>query len=230
MSHQVALPPEIVSRVIRRRGRLHIHEAFEAARTALLVIDMQGMFLAPEQVGHVPMAEAVVPAINRAAAALRRAGGTVVWVITTFTAQTAREWSVFFDNFYTPERRARALEALSPGGSGHALWPEMDRWPGDWLVEKTRFSAMLPGASDLEARLADAGIDHLWIAGTLTSVCCESTARDAMMRNFKVTMLADANATHSDAEHNASLAALFQVFADVMTVDEALHRLRPAAA
>jgi ureidoacrylate peracid hydrolase len=48
------------------------------------------------------------------------------------------------------------------------------------------------------------------------------------MRNFQVVMLADGNATYSDAEHNASLGALFQVICDVMTTDEVIARLIPA--
>jgi ureidoacrylate peracid hydrolase len=63
------------------------------------------------------------------------------------------------------------------------------------------------------------------ITGTLTNVCCESSARDAMMRNFKTVMVHDANAALTDADHNNSLGALCQVFADVMSTDDAIARL-----
>jgi ureidoacrylate peracid hydrolase len=46
-----------------------------------------------------------------------------------------------------------------------------------------------------------------------------------MMLNFKVTMVADALAAHTDAEHNASLATFYSVFGDVQTVDEAIAAL-----
>ena len=95
-------------------------------------------------------------------------------------------------------------------------------------MRKDRFSAFIQGASELEQRLRRAAIDTLVVVGTLTNVCCDSTARDAMMRNFKVVMVGDANAAHSDADHNASLAAFLQVFGDVMTSDEVIARLRPA--
>jgi ureidoacrylate peracid hydrolase len=46
-----------------------------------------------------------------------------------------------------------------------------------------------------------------------------------MMMNFKVTMVADALATYTDAEHNASLATFYSIFGDVQTVDEAIAAL-----
>jgi ureidoacrylate peracid hydrolase len=113
---------------------------------------------------------------------------------------------------------------------GHELWPGLEPAEGDWHVRKDRFSAFIQGASDLEARLREAGIDMVVIVGTLTNVCSESTARDAMMRNFRVIMVSDANATHSDIDHNAALGSIFQVFGDVMTVDEVVERLKPVAA
>ena len=43
-------------------------------------------------------------------------------------------------------------------------------------------------------------------------MCCESAARDAMMLNFKVVMVADGLATHTDEEHNATLSAFYGQF------------------
>lgn len=226
--HEVRIPDEVVERVRDRRGRLHIHESFPAVRTALLVIDMQNNFVAPGMPSEVAAARGIVPNINRLARAVRAAGATVVWVRNIFTPENREDWSVFFDGFYTPETREKVLASLAKDGPGQALWPALEIAEEDWQVTKNRFSAFIQGASDLEARLRAAGLDTLLIAGTLTNVCCESTARDAMMRNFKVAMISDANACHSDADHNASLSAVFQVFGDVMTCDEATARLTAA--
>jgi len=59
----------------------------------------------------------------------------------------------------------------------------------------------------------------------MTNVCCEASARDAMMAGFKTVMVADANAARSDAEHVAALATLAQFFADVRSSDEVLEML-----
>ena len=63
------------------------------------------------------------------------------------------------------------------------------------------------------------GIDTLLITGTVTSVCCESTARDAMMLNFKTIMVTDGNAAMTDDDHAASLVAFYLTFGDIMSTD-----------
>jgi ureidoacrylate peracid hydrolase len=100
----------------------------------------------------------------------------------------------------------------------------------DLIVDKTRFGAFVPGSSDLHDILQARGIDTLIITGTATNVCCESTARDAMQMNYKVIFVADANATLSDAEHNATLNNMVTLFADVMTTEELVGFLDKAAA
>ena len=70
------------------------------------------------------------------------------------------------------------------------------------------------------------GIDTILIAGTKTNVCCELTARDAMMLDFKVVMVEDCCAALSDEEHRGALENIIQQFGDVMTADEVLARLR----
>ena len=76
--------------------------------------------------------------------------------------------------------------------------------------------------SDLPARLRERSIDTVLIAGTMTNVCCEASARDAMMDGFKTILVSDANAARSDAEHVASLSTVAQFFGDVRTTDEML--------
>jgi ureidoacrylate peracid hydrolase len=108
------------------------------------------------------------------------------------------------------------IEAFSPGAEGHALWAGLDVLPGDLQVQKRRFGAFAPGASDLHEILQERGIDTLIVTGTASQVCCESTARDAMMLNYKVFFIADGNATFTDDEHNATLSAMAHTFCDVV--------------
>ena len=91
--------------------------------------------------------------------------------------------------------------------------------PDDLKVQKTRYSAFIQGSSNLEAMLRARGIDTVIITGTVTNVCCESTARDAMMRNFRTIMVTDANAATSDELHNASLSAFYLKFGDIMPTE-----------
>lgn len=227
--HPLSIPPEIVARVEARCGRAHPFEELDPARTAFVVIDMQVGFMDPA-ISHAccPMAERIVPAVNRLAAAVREAGGGVFWVQNTHDASCETEWTVM-QRMVTPAARARRNAAMMEGTPGHALWPGLDVRPGDETVLKRRFSAFIQGSSDLAARLRARGFDTVLIGGTVTNVCCESSARDAMMLDFRTVMVADCNAANSDAEHNASLAAFWNIFGDVMTVDHVIERLRLAA-
>ncbi|MBM3484574.1 MAG: cysteine hydrolase, partial [Alphaproteobacteria bacterium] len=85
--------------------------------------------------------------------------------------------------------------------------------------------AFFPGACPLPERLRERGIDTVIIVGTLTNVCCEASARDAMMADYKTIMVADANAARSDSEHVGALDSVVQFFADVRTTGEVLGLL-----
>jgi nicotinamidase-related amidase len=59
----------------------------------------------------------------------------------------------------------------------------------------------------------------------LTNFCCETSARDAMMLDYKVVMVSDANAARYDEDHSAGFTTLYQSFGDVLTVDQVLGDL-----
>ncbi len=189
-------PQPIVDRVVARRGTEHIFADLNPKRTALVVIDLQYAFM-DDAIGHAvcPAAREIVPAVNRLAAAVRETGGGVFWIKNTFDARCEVEWSVMQD-MATPAARAKRAAAMSEDTPGHALWPELDVQTGDEILKKYRFSAFLPGASDLPERLRARGFDTVLITGTVTNICCESSARDAMMSNFRVVMVSDANAAN----------------------------------
>src|SRR3712207_4567732 len=201
--HPTALPEEIVARVTARRGKLNIFEHLDPARTALVVIDMQNTYCAPGAAVEVPVAREIVSNINRLAEAARASGGTVAWVQMTITSM--EDWPIFLNGVVAPAVAERVLNSLRPGSNGQMLWGEVKTSPTDLFVTKNRFSAFLPTASKLPEMLRQRGIDTVIIVGTLTNVCCESSARDAMMMDFKTIMVADANAARSDQEHVAAL-------------------------
>jgi ureidoacrylate peracid hydrolase len=159
-----------------------------------------------------------VPNINRLAQAVRQTGGTVIWIKTTFKADALKNWSTYFE-MVKPEQGARRVAALTADSKGHELWPELDVRPDDLIVEKNRFSAFIQGSSNLAEVLREHGLDTVLVTGTVTNVCCESTARDAMMLNFKTIMVTDGNAAVTDEDHNASLCAFYLTFGDVMPTD-----------
>ena len=223
--HRLSIPQSVVDRVVARRGREHVHDVLDPARTALVVVDMQNAFMLPG-VAHAlcPMAEKIVPNINRLAQAVRMTGGTVIWIKTTFKDDALKNWSTYFE-MVKPEQGARRVAALTAGSKGHELWAALDVRADDLIVEKNRFSAFIQGSSNLAEVLRERGLDTVLITGTVTNVCCESTARDAMMLNFKTIMVTDGNAAVTDEDHNASLCAFYLTFGDVMPTDMLVTRL-----
>jgi ureidoacrylate peracid hydrolase len=226
LMHNVGIRQHIIDRVLARRGRLHLFDQLTAARTALIVIDMQGTFCAPGAPAEVPLSRGLVGPINRLADGLRKAGGHVIWVNHANASTPAgSDWSGFFDRFVAAEVRQRTIESLAHGREGQQVWSGLDTRPEDLKILKNRYSALIPGSSSLERVLRSLGIDTLLIAGTKTNVCCESTARDAMMMDFGVVMVSDATAALSNEEHQATLETIIQQFGDVLTVEETLARL-----
>ena len=228
--HKVAIPSYAIERALSRRGKPHPFDDIDPVRTALVVVDLQNGFMASGQPAEIAQAREIVPAVNRLAQATRAAGGTVAWIQNTITPESERSWSVWLGNFADREWGPRMRQAFAPGDFGHALYPDLDVLPGDLTVRKTRFSAFVQGSSDLDAILKARGIDTLIIVGTATNVCCESTARDAMMMNYRVFFVSDANACRTDEEHNATLAILMIMFADVRSTDEIIVLLQKNAA
>jgi ureidoacrylate peracid hydrolase len=224
--HKVSIPQSVVDRVVARHGREHVHADLVPARTALIVVDMQNAFMLPG-VAHAPClpAQDIVPNINRLAQAVRATGGTVVWIKTAYTDDTLQNWSTLY-GMLGPNGTERRAQALTRGSKGYELWPTLEVRPEDLTVEKNRYSAFIQGSSNLADVLRSRGLDTLLITGTVTNVCCESTARDAMMLNFKTIMVTDGNAAVTDEDHNASLIGFYLIFGDIMSTDFAIECLK----
>lgn len=226
--HKIEIPQYALDRIQLRRGRFHQFDRLDPKRTAHIVVDLQNGFMAEGQVGEVAAAREIVPNVNRISRALRAAGGLVIYIQNTIDGAALSDWTNYFNFVMTPTRRARMTETFTPGNFGHAIWDGLEVLPQDLKVLKRRFGAFVPGSSDLHEILQARGIDSLIITGTVTNVCCESTARDAMMMNYKVVFVSDGNAAFTDEEHNASLASLAVLFADVASTDETVALLAPA--
>ncbi len=220
----VQIPQRVIERVLRRRGRLHVYDNLDAPRTALLVVDLQVHFMREGSPSEMPSARAIVPTVNRLAGALRERGGHVVWVVSTYGPEEERNWPNL--DIVLGEAAAVVFRGgLSEGAEGHAIWPELDVRDADPVVHKNRFGGFIGSQGRLERVLHDLGVDTVLIVGTVTNVCCETTAREAAAYDFKTVMISDANAGRSAEEDAWTYAVCFATYGDVMTADEALERL-----
>lgn len=226
--HKIDIHQEYIDRVTDRGGTAHSVESLDGPKTALVVVDMQHYFMGEGQPSECPVAREIVPNVNRLAEAVRRNGGLVVWIQTRSGPESLDFWSVYYDRM-TPEKSKARVDGMSPGGSGYDLWPELEVKDGDEIVIKTRYSAFIQESSNLEEVLRTRGIDTILVTGVSTCTCCESTARDGMMLNFRTMMVSDGCAAPDDYLHNATLNNFYLQFGDVQGTDEIIAMLIPGA-
>lgn len=194
-------------------------------RSALVVVDMQNAFLDPS-VGFrfAPAALDVVDPINRLADAVRRVGAQVVWVQTT--SRPDREDWPSLRRLIGDEAMDHRTEILAPGAHGQALFPGMEVRPADATVRKYRYSAMVgPDNDELAKHLDSHDIRHLFVCGTQTNICCESTARDAMMLGYDAFLVRDCLAAETTAMHDAAVDHFSSAFGTSPSSAEVLRML-----
>jgi nicotinamidase-related amidase len=223
MPHNVKIPEYVIERIMAKRGKLSVFDSFEAAKTAFLVIDMQNFYVA-----EVDTAISIVPNVNKIAAACRAKDVPVVWVKMQCAEKEGApsQWQLYHDYFFTEAKGHNHLTKLSPGNEGYELYPDLKVKEADRIVIKRRFSPFIVGASDLHEILQDMGIENLIVAGTATNMCSESAARDAMMLDYKVVMVEDANAARYDDDHLAGLTSFYQSFGDVKTTEDTIAMIK----
>jgi ureidoacrylate peracid hydrolase len=208
------------------RGRFNMVDfAVVPERTALVNVDMQNCFVEGYPLSA-PDGLAVLGRINRLAVACREAGILVIHTGHVFRPDGS---NIGVLGEINPAVRAGLV---TKGSESAALHKGLAVDARDILLDKPRFGAFQ--GTDLELILRSRGIDALIISGIATNVCCETTAREATVRDFRVFFLSDGTATAemggaSAAElQNATLATLGSWFAQVLTVDEMMQKIRHA--
>ena len=224
------MPPELVAMATRRRAGMAVFDHIVPRRTALLALNMQNAWLAEGALFDAAgAARNVLPRVNWLASLLREAGSTIIWLLQTAMPRgTPGYWATYFENFISPELRDATVAALLPGTRFHALSPDADLREGDIVLPKHRFSGFSRNPHDLDHMLRERGIDTLIVAGTATNICCESTVREAMMRDYRTFMPHDAVAAPQRDAHLAGLRSVMQVFADIRPVATITQLLRAA--
>ncbi|HKV06401.1 MAG TPA: isochorismatase family cysteine hydrolase [Candidatus Acidoferrales bacterium] len=194
--------------------------------TALLNIDLQNCFIEGSPIAA-PDGPAVLDRVNRLAAVCRRAGILVIHASIVVRPDRSNlgvlaEFSPFVKE-----------GILDKGSESAALHKGLVIDSRDILLDKPRFGAF--HGTDLELILRKRAIDTVIIGGVATNVCCETTAREAAVRDFHVFFLSDGTATAAMGElsaaelQRATCATLGFLFAQVLTVNEMIRKIEGAA-
>jgi nicotinamidase-related amidase len=214
--------------------------AFEPARAALVVIDMQRDFLEPGGFGsslgnNVEHLRPAVAACARALAITRQIGLLVIHTREGHRPDLADA---------PPAKLARGAPGkkigdegpmgriLIHGEPGHDIVPELAPWAGEPVIDKPGKGAFY--ATDLELVLRNRGIDTLFVAGVTTEVCVQTTIREANDRGYRCVALADACASYFPEFHRVALdmikaqGGIFGWVAETSALIDALAA-RPAA-
>jgi len=217
--YQSCLLPEHLDKVTVRDGVPHSVTELDVASTALVVIDMQNFYMKQGASSYCPSAQDIVPNVNKLADAIRRFGSPVIWVRNVTNGEAFKGWSHHYERM-TDKRIAIRKRELAKDGDGFQFWHEMDVRDTDRKIEKMRYSAFVPGASNLEKVLGEEGVDTIIFVGVATNVCVESTARDAMMMNYRTVIVEDACAANTKEAHEVSLNTLYLNFGDVQSTEQ----------
>jgi nicotinamidase-related amidase len=184
-----------------------------SAASALLVVDMQRFFLDPALPTFTCGGAAIVPTVKRLVGAFRRAGRPVIF--TRHVHHPGDLDSGIMGWWW----QGKCLE----GSPESEIDPELAAGPGEKVVFKHRYSAFYN--TDLETVLRCLKVEDLVVTGVMTNMCCESTARDAYYRDYRVFVPADGTGTINEEMHLASLLNLAYGFALVTTGDAIVAQL-----
>jgi isochorismate hydrolase len=114
-------------------------------------------------------------------------------------------------------------DIIIEGNQSAEFIQELGLRPEDTIIKKDRYSAFYK--TDLEQKIRKKYIRDLIIGGVMTNLCCETTARDAFVRDFRVFFLVDGTSTTNAELHLATLKNLSYGFATLMTCDQVLNIL-----
>jgi len=115
-------------------------------------------------------------------------------------------------------------ELIIKGTREANLLPELKVGKEEIVIQKDRYSAFYN--SDLEKKLKEKNIKDLCIGGVMTNLCCETTARDAFVRDYRVFFLADGTSTGEEDYHLATLKNLSFGFATLLACEQLIKTMK----
>jgi len=182
---------------------------FRPQTSALFVIDMQQFFCNPSSHAYFKDSTKIIPNIQNLMTVYRQQSLPVIFtryalLRTESPGSMGRWWN----------------DVLYDGDDFSDVIPLLQPLPNELVIRKTQYSAFFE--TDLDQILKKLKVSNILITGVLTHLCCETTARDAFMRNYDVFFVIDATASDKQELHAASLRTLSDGFATLMTTNEVI--------
>lgn len=195
----------------------------DLAKTAVLVVDMQNAFVDPQgslaKMG-VPVARTKlpIPHILRILDKARAAKVPVVHLRMILRKDFADLG--ILGKVFPP---LRELGHCAEGSRDADFVPELQPVPGDFVIDKNRFSGFFQTKLDVTLRCL--GVSTLIVTGIATNVCVEGTVRDAFHRDYRVIVPREATASYTPEMEAGAFANFEFAYAEVPSVDELVATL-----
>lgn len=186
------------------------NRCLSAARSAVIVLDMQSYFLNRDSHAFIPSSLAIIP--------------NIVFLI---QAYTTNRMPVFLTRHVNDSNNKEIMakwwnDTISEDNPLSVILPEIADSKASVIIKKT-YDAFYD--TSLENELKSKGIEQVAICGVMTHLCCETTARSAFVRGFEVFFIVDGTATYNEQFHCATLLNIAHGFAQLVTVEELISIL-----
>jgi len=186
---------------------------FKPQTSALFIIDMQRFFCDSSSHAYFKYSTKIIPNIHQLLTVYRQQSLPVIFTRYALLRSESpgamgRWWN---DVLYDDDDLSNVIAPFYPRSN-------------ELVIRKTQYSAFFE--TDLDQILKELKVTNILITGVLTHLCCETTARDAFMRNYDVFFVVDATASDTQELHDASLRTLSDGFATLVTTNEVISWIR----
>ena len=181
--------------------------------SALIVIDMQGLFLDKTSHSYLPLSESIIDNVRDLVQAYRERSLPIIF---TRHATKRSESAGAMGRWWG--------DVVRDGDEAGEIDPRFAPKKGEKVIRKTRYSAFI--GTDLEKHLRAHSVSSIVITGVMTHLCCESTAREAFMRDFDAFLVVDGTASKTEDLHVSSVKTLADGFAIPVKTSEVRRWLK----
>jgi len=188
----------------------------------LTVVDLQNDFVELNSVGWIPMATRQIPKIKKLIEKCRELKVPVIYTTHTIAPDCAHLFYKFWD--WIKPKELGGGGGIVEGSRGADVFSEIYPKLGERVI-RTKHTFNSFEGTDLDYVLRDLRVKTVIICGTVTNVCCESTARDAFFKHYQVVFGSDVSSSNNPDAHVTTLQTLRRGFARVMASDEIINAL-----
>jgi ureidoacrylate peracid hydrolase len=197
-----------------------LKERCDPEYAALIVVDVQNDFVSPQGSAgkrgeDVSAAMAMIPNLTGLIDEARKIGLTVVYIRTTHS-----EWTDTPSWIYRSTQKS-GLSTCREETWGAEFYDGIAPLPSERVVIKHRYSAFIN--TDLNTVLKARSIQSVLVCGVATNVCVETTARDAYMYDYYVTVIDDCSAAYEAKLHLGTLDNMRRHFGMVASSGEIIE-------